>query len=185
VDWHVFEQASYTGNDNRKLLVTDKVVPGKGYWIQTLNDVNMTISLEGPTEPITQTATVAKTSFTGVTSSAFDNVMYYALPNSQADRQTKVLIGNPFHKKYQLSDMHYNHNGGTYYPMGDVNNDIYVKATVYTHDSNNTSSANSEYIAITPTPGFEDVVEPSIGFFLIMEVDASEQSNSVVFPLEK
>jgi hypothetical protein len=107
------------------------------------------------------------------------------LPDSQNDRKTKVLIGNPFRKKFQLSDMHYNHHGGTFYPTGNAAIDAYVESTVYAHDSSDRSSSNNEYIAITPTPGFEDTVDPMVGFFLLMKVDSSEQSNSVVFPLEK
>ena len=98
-------------------------------------------------------------------------------------------MGNPFRKKFQLSDMHYNtgHNGVTYYPMGDtVNIGDYVEFTVYGHDSTDRSSANDQSIAIpTDTPGFSDRVDPMTGFFLLIKVDpAAPQSNDVVFPFE-
>lgn len=184
--WVVYEQVAYTGdnlNDMRRLDATDTVNAGQGYWIITDRDVNMTVSLEAP--GITETATEAKSAYSGVGGSAFDEVMHYMLPDSQNDRKTKVLIGNPFRKKFQLSDMHYNHHGGTFYPTGNAAIDAYVESTVYAHDSSDRSSSNNEYIAITPTPGFEDTVDPMVGFFLLMKVDSSEQSNSVVFPLEK
>lgn len=185
--WIMGEQIAYTGdnaNDIRRMDPTDTVNEGQGYWIITDRDANLTVSLEP--SGITRTATEAKGNYSGVAGSAFDEVMYYGLPNSQADRKTKVMIGNPFHKKFQLSDMHYNHNADTYYPMGDLNIDNYVEFTIYAHDSSDTSPSNDEYIAITPvTPGFTDTIEPMIGFFLLMKVDANEQSNSVIFPLEK
>jgi len=192
--WVMSKQIAYTGNNTNDMERIENpdvetVTPGRGYWIITDRDRNLTVSLKATDGPITQTATEAKGNYTGVSGSAFDEVMYYDLPNSQADRKTKVMIGNPFHKKFQLSDKHYNtgHNGVTYYPMGDISNiGDYVEMTVYAHDSSDISSANDEYIAITPTtPGFDDTVEPMVGYFLLMKVDASEQSNSVVFPLEK
>jgi hypothetical protein len=192
-NWIMWEQVAYTGSNSADLVpmdATDTVQPGKGYWIITDNDVNMTVDLGANEDVISETPVVPKTDFTNVTGTAFDDVMGYSLPNSQNDRKTKVILGNPFRKKFQLSDMHYNtgHNGVTYYPMGDTANiGDYVEFTVYAHDSTDRSSANDQYIAIpTDTPGFTDRVDPMMGFFLLIKVDPmAPQSNDVIFPLEK
>lgn len=189
-NWVMYEQDTENGTtDDRRMNETDTVRPGKGYWIIADQDVNMTVDLGATDDIIKKTEVEGEGNYTGVSGSAFDEVMYYPLLNSQTDRKTKVMLGNPFPKKFELSDMHYNsgHKGTTYYPMDDTANiGAYVEYSVYAHDSSNTSSSNDEYIAITPgTPGMSSPIEPMIGFFLLMRVDPDAQSNNVVFPLEK
>ena len=183
-NWLMYEQIAYTGdnsNDMRMMESDDTVENGKGYWIIT--DADVTMKIDTNLSGLSLTSTESKDNYTGVNSNSFDDVRLRILPDSQNDRKTKVMIGNPFPQSFKLADMYYNHNGGTYYPMGDSNISSYVEDAVYYHDSSDITS--DQYIAITPiTPGFIHEVDAMIGFFFMMKVDSQEQNNSVLFPFE-
>ena len=190
-EWVMYEQTgtdNYIGNPNtqkRMLLASDTVKAGKGYWIISLNDANMSIDHTLP--GLNFTAVQAATNF-GISNPVFDDVNLTQLPNSDLNSAKKVMMGNPFPLKMQLSDVYFSHGGGsgTYNPMDSAvssPNVPYINATVYTYDHSGTSQNN--YIAITPdTPGFTDHIDPMTGFWIKLETGQTG-SNYMTFPFEK
>jgi len=196
--WVMYEQVSpdYSGGGLHMMLNTDPVVAGKGYWI--IADlggagVSKTVGINRPLDGISRTPTQPASGFTGVptTGQSFDELMNYTLPDSSTEVQ-KVLVGNPFFKKFQLSDMYYHNStyqSGDYVSMVQVQGDESgavqppLKSTVYIHDSADTS--NTSYIAIVPeTPGFEDVIPTMQGFWIRLNPNNSG-TNEFAYPLEK
>ena len=67
-----------------------------------------------------------------------------------------------------------------------THNGNFVEHVVYAHDSSDVSNDPLQYIAITPgTPGFGDIVEPMLGFWLKLKVEGSNGDNNILFPFEK
>jgi len=186
-DWVMYEQTGtddYIGNNTQKRMLdsTDTVTPGKGYWIIVANNANMTI--DTTLANLNYTAVQASSNL-GISSTVFDDVNLTQLPDSDANNPKKVMLGNPFPIKMQLSDLYFSHGGGSgsYNPMGNSANDSYINATVYTYDHSGTSKSN--YIAITPdTPGFTDRIDPMTAFWIKLE-SGQTGSNFLTFPLEK
>jgi|GEM_PF-2409984 len=185
-DWVMYEQTGaddYNANgttQKRRLLATDTVKPGKGYWIITATDRNMSIDT---TLPDLNYTAVQPAAALGINSSVFDDVNLSRLPNSENAYAKKIIIGNPFPQKIQLSDIYFSHAGGAYAPMGDTANDPYIRATVYTYEYASTS--NAYYIAINPvTPGFTDRIDPMSGFFILIR-EGQSGTNDLTFPYEK
>jgi len=185
-DWIMYEQTGaddYIGNNTQKRMLesNDTVIPGKGYWIIVANDANMTIDTTLP--DLNYTAVQASSNL-GISSTVFDDVNLTQLPDSDTNNTKKIMLGNPFPTKMQLSDLYFSHGGGSgsYNPMGDSSNDSYINATVYTYEHTGTSANN--YIAITPdTPGFTDRIDPMTAFWIKLE-SGQTGSNFITFPLE-
>jgi surface protein len=186
-DWVMYEQTgadNYIGGNTQKRMLesNDTVIPGKGYWIISASDANMTIDT---TLPNLNYTSVQAASNLGITSSVFDDLNMTQLPDSDASDIKKVALGNPFPQKIQLSDIYFSHGGGSgnYNPMGDTNNDTYIKSTVYTYDY--AGRDKSQYVAIAPdTPGFSDRIDPMKGFFIILN-SGQTGTNYMTFPYEK
>jgi len=187
-DWVMYEQSGtddYSGKSTTKkrmLEANDTVKPGKGYWIITATDRNMTI--DTTLSDLNFTAVQPASNF-DINDTAFDDLNHSRIPDSSDSYSKKIMLGNPFPKEIDLSHLYFSHGGdsGSYHPIGDDYNDAYLYSTIYTYD--HTGTQNSNYIAITPiTPGFSDKVDPMTGFFLILKSDQNG-SNYLTFPYEK
>ena len=185
-DWVIYEQSGtddYIGNPNtikRRLESNDTVIPGKGYWIISAADKNMSIdtNLSG----LSRTAMQAASNL-DINDSAFDDLNLTLLPDSNQSGVKKVMLGNPFQHKMQLSELYFSHAAGSYHAMGSSTNDDYIDSTVYTYDYNGTSADN--YVAVTPdTPGFSDRIGQGVGFFIKLESNATG-TNKITYPFEK
>ncbi len=188
-DWVMYKQSgSYTGQpstDFSLMNASDTVTAGTGYWIIT--NANKIAKVKRPLGGIDRSATVPASNFTGIptTGQAFSEVMAYQLPVSSTTVAKKVLIGNPFLKKFQLSDLYYQNNAKsinyvstTTLIIGDP-----MEPVVYIKDSSDTTSGN--YVAITPeTPGLGDVVPTMQGFWIKLNL-GNTNSNTITFPYEK
>ncbi len=185
-----------TGEDNyiggntakRMLDANDTVEPGKGYWIITATDRNMTIdhTLSG----LAFTSERNASDF-DITNSYFTTVHVRQLPNSDENGTKKVMLGNPFPRSVHLNNIYFSHDdaNSSYNPMSDNNdsdenpNAPYIDGTVYTFDKQSTN--NVDYEAISPdTPGFSNLISPMRGFFIILK-SGSTGSNYMAFPYEK
>jgi hypothetical protein len=101
----------------------------------------------------------------------------------------KYMAGNPFPYAFELNNLYFSPSkatSGTYNPMGSSANDDYLDATVYKHDSPDTSDqiGNGGYVAINPgTPGFtEGGIKAMEGFFIeILESNATD--SAFAYPL--
>ena len=195
-DWVMYEQldADYTGNRNsdmRLMNAGDPVIPGKGYWIISATDKDAHVkSLTGMDKTTVSDKSIYALDPT-VNTSVFESVKLYPLPNTDSTKLKKIMLGNPFHKKFQLSDMFFKNsanNGNKFYPMTDTaatHNGDFVEHVVYAHDSSDVSNDPLQYIAITPeTPGFGDIVEPMIGFWLKLKPENNLGNNFILYPLE-
>ena len=203
-DWVVFKQSgtdqfevnsSHRNTTKVQLSATDKVVPGKGYWIiadlgGAGNEKNITIpkTLSGLAPTSTQDA---NDSSIDINDPDFAKVHEYLLPkNKVSDDNTvdykKYMAGNPFPFAFQLSDLYFKHNANntSYYEMGNPNNDNYINKIAYKHDSNKTGPVDG-YMAIDPaTPGFNGSIQPMEGFFIKIEKNQTDDYvNHFAYPL--
>jgi hypothetical protein len=189
-DWVLYEQ---TGNDDyiggntqkRQLASTDPVTPTKGYWIIAASDKNM--SIDTTLSGLAHTSKQAASTF-NISDSAFDDLNLTTLPDSNTSSDKKIMLGNPFQHKMQLSELYFSHagTGDGYNPMSSASsspNADYIRSSVYTFDYNGTSADN--YVAVSPdTPGFNDTLKLGVGFFVILKSGSSGENN-ITFPLEK
>jgi len=191
-DWVMYEQTgenNYTGSTVKRMLeANDTVEPGKGYWIITATDRNMTIdhTLSGLSFTSEQNA-----SDLNINDDDFATVHRRQLPDSDEEKTKKVMLGNPFPRSMQLNDIYFSHNNADsdYNPMSNSDdsdenpNAPYIKGTIYTFNKQSTS--NLDYKAISPdTPGFTDTIDPMTGFFIILK-SGETGSNYMAFPYEK
>jgi hypothetical protein len=194
-NWLMYKQTDYTGSNNNDMVMMDKdndsMEPGKGYWL--IVDVDKTMKMNTAVGGLSATTTQAKTNFTGFGSSSdsFEQVMEYSgaskLPDSQTDRKTKIMLGNPFIRTFKSGQIYFNNDAlSQYYPLADANTANYVEQTLYAHDDSGLSAATS-YYAITPagTPGFGDAVDPMLGFWMLIKQSSGSANNSITYPLEK
>jgi len=189
-NWVMYEQTnSYTGNPDDDFVVpmsgTDTMIPGKGYWIITDANHSLSVSstqnLRGTTAVVPDAATYPGVPTSGA---AFDKIKPYSLPDSDTVDQ-KVLIGNPFLKKFQLSDLYYKYDKNNYISTAALPTDHSgsMEPVVYTHDSSDTTS--TQYQAIVPTtPGFSDVVPVGQGFWIKLNA-YNPANNTITYPLER
>jgi len=192
--WVVYEQ---TGNykadgksETRLMDAGDPVVPGNGYWI--IADANKTAKITRPLSDISQTATVVPdgTNYPGVpvSGAAFSEVMPYDdLPDSDLNDPRILMIGNPFFKKFQLSDMYYQNAAmGTtdYVSTATLTSGTSpMEPTVYIKNSSDITTGN--YTAIVPeTPGFGDDIPTMQGFWIRLNAGNME-TNKITYPFEK
>lgn len=188
-DWVMYEQldTAYTGDpitDMRLMDATDPLKQGKGYWIITdAGGAGLTKSWRCDTNLPGLTKTSVTPAVNHTTSSVnFDEVHTYALPNSSATDWKKVMVGNPFHKAFQLGDLYFSHDNAAFEAMGTAANDPYIESIVYAHDSADRDPLS--YYPLAPTPGFGDTIDPTIGFWI--RLNASDTlSNNIDFPLTK
>jgi len=198
-DWVMYQQASgdYSGRTTM-MSATDTVTSAKGYWI--IADLGgagntKTVRVNKLLPGVSKTVTSSKGLYAldpNVDTSVFEDVHLQGLPDTDDVEPKKIMLGNPFYKKFQLSDVFFRNSanaGGLYYPMTDTlatHNGDFVEDVVYAHDSSDTSNDKNQYIAITPgTPGFGDVVEPMIGFWLRLKPESHKGNNNLLFPFEK
>jgi hypothetical protein len=189
-DWVMYEQSGtddYIGHPStakRKLDVNDTVIPGRGYWIITATDRNM--SIDTTLSGLAHTPMQAAATF-DINDSAFDELNLTRLPVSDPNDPKKIMLGNPFQHKIELSEIYFSHPGtGGYHPMSSdpaSPNADYIHSTVYTYDHPGTSAAN--YVAVTPdVPGFSDTLELGTGFFIQLKSGSSGENN-LTYPFEK
>ena len=188
-DWVMYKQSgSYTGkpsSDFTLMNASDTVTAGTGYWIIT--NADKTAKVKRPLGGIARSATVPASNFTGIptTGQRFSEVMAYQLPDSSTTAAKKVLIGNPFLKKFQLSDLYYQNDAKSlnYVSTTALLSGEPMEPVVYIKDSSDTTSGN--YVAITPeTPGLGDVIPTMQGFWIKLN-SGNSNSNTITFPYEK
>jgi hypothetical protein len=101
------------------------------------------------------------------------------------------MAGNSLPYAFLVKDLYFSTDytsSGTYKPMGDTANDTYIYATLYKHDSPDTSDKNTTagggYEALNAgTPGFDNGgVKAMEGFFIKIE-ESSATNNGLAFPL--
>ena len=202
-NWVMYEQ---TGSDNYEVNATagsshknttkrmmdsaDTMKLGRSYWIITDADHNVTIdkTISGlqpsPTTDVKTTYQLEDPDFgEGNTTWLPDNAM------SHSGWVKKFMAGNIYPYSFDMSNLYFSHAGGTYYPMGDANNDTYVSPVVYKHDSADITDKNvtagGGYQPVVPsTPGFHAPILPMEGFFVrILEVQNDTGSNVFLMPM--
>jgi hypothetical protein len=190
-NWVMYEQSgddnyevnSTHDNTNKRMLSsTDTLQVGRSYWIIADSDhiLNIPKDLSGlsPTS-------VTDSSSLGISDENFSEVHETTLPANSDSNEKKYMSGNPFPFSFGLEDLYFRHGSGTYYPMGDSNNDSYIKAVVYKHDSPLIGECDG-YVAIDPsTPGFSSMVKPMEGFFTRFEINSDTSTNHFAFPLDR
>ena len=126
------------------------------------------------------------TNFPGVpvSGAAFAKVKPYDLPDSDSADSRILMIGNPFFKKFQLSDMYYQNGTTNYVSTATLTPGTSpMEPTVYIKDSSDTTTGN--YTAITPgTPGFAGSIPTMQGFWIKLN-EGNTNTNKITYPLEK
>jgi len=193
--WIMYKQ---TGDDNYEVNEshknTDKVAleenatlkVGVSYWIIT--DANKTINIDKTLNGLSPTTTT-DTSDVSIDDDLFDKVHEFDLPANDADNVKKLMVGNPFPYRFDFSKLYFKNEDTNYSSMASSNNDDYILARIYTHDSSDTSDKNVSngggYSVIVPqTPGLsEGQIVPMEGFFIELEKQSDEKSNKFAYPL--
>ena len=189
-NWVMYEQTgndAYRGPNTEKRLMeaNDTLTPGKGYWIITDGDKNLTMDYNLPNITF---VSETNASDLNISDGNFTTVFQPSLPDSEEDYKKIILLGNPFEKTFHMSNVYFSHGNADdgYYPMSDDNdtdnnpNAPYVYGTVYTTDENSSDT----YMAVSPdTPGFIDYIDPGRGYFLIIKSDQTG-SNYLAIPHE-
>ncbi len=212
--WVMYAQSASTGSDSdqvtsvdyevggsrpkntpkTKLTADSTVKQGVSYWIITDDDHNVTIprDLDGLAPTPT---TDANDSSIGINNDFFSKVHNYSyLPDNDmrgGGESKKFMAGNPFPFSFHLSHLYFAHDpgNGSFHPMGNSDNDSYINAVVYVHDSADTTDQSVEngggYKAIDPsTPGFGGAIQPMEGFFVkILDGNGDTAQNAFAFPL--
>lgn len=212
-NWVMYKQnTQYTGSntyDMVQMSASDTLEMGKGYWLivdgnNTDPDGNKTMKLDTSAAGIQgKTPSVNKTNYGGVGTNddgfdevfAMDSSQGNGLPDSQSDRKTKIMLGNPFVRNIHSGRIYYSNDdiGQTYYPFTDSTNlDGYVERILYMHDSPDLKPGaggnNGEYIAVSPdTPGFGDTIAPMYGYWMLIKQDSGTHvtGNAITMPFEK
>ncbi len=181
--------SSHPNTDKSKLDENSTLVQGISYWIITDADHNVTID-ETLSDISPTTTQDANSTGVNITDPDFTKVAIMQLPNNimnVAGDAKKYMAGNPFPYSFHVGNLYFKHytaNSNTYYPMGDTNNNDYIRSVVYTHDSTDTGPVTG-YTAIDPsTPGFGGSIQPMEGFFIkLLEENTDNGINSFAFPL--
>jgi guanyl-specific ribonuclease Sa len=195
-DWVMYKQTGTTDNyevndshkntDKTMLNSDDTLEVGVSYWI--IADENHTITIDKTLNGLSPTSTT-DTSDVSINDDLFDKVHEFDLPANSADNVKKVMVGNPFPYRFDFSKLYFKNEATDYSAMESGNNDDYILARIYTHDSSDRSDKNVSngggYTVIAPqTPGLsEGQIVPMEGFFLELEKQSDEKSNKFAYPL--
>ena len=201
--WVMYRQnTQYTGentSDMEKMLAGDPMVQGKGYWLIT--DQNVTMELNrSVVQGVTPTQPKGNYSV-GASDNGFTKVFApYSLPNSQSDRKTKVMLGNPFALPIHSGRIYYDNDSMSAYDAfaNITTSNSYVENIFYTHDDpdrgegtrgQNVSGVNpGKYDPVVPagTPGFGDAINPMVGYWILLKKDSGTHitGNKVIMPFE-
>jgi len=181
--------ASHPNTNKTKLLATDTMQLGVSYWIiidaggaGLTKKVTIPKTLSG----LSPTAQVI-TSSRGISDPDFSKVALFALPSNDATDVKKYMSGNPYPYRFELSNLYFTPDASGisgYNAMGSVTNDGSINKIVYKHDSVETGPVTG-YTAVDPaTPGFAGSILPMEGFFIKMEINATNiDANYFAFPL--
>ena len=177
---------SHKNTDKVALEETDTLEVGVSYWI--IADDNHTINIDKTLDGLSPTTTT-DTSDVSIDDDLFDKVHEFDLPANDADNVKKLMVGNPFPYRFDFSKLYFKNEDTDYSSMASSNNDDYILARIYTHDSSDTSDKNVSggggYTVIEPqTPGLsEGQIVPMEGFFIELEKQSDEKSNKFAYPL--
>jgi len=193
--------SSYKNTEKSMLNADDTLELGISYWIIYDNgngtsgeEINITID-KNLNDLSPTLATDANDSSIDINDPDFSKVYIHTLPNNHMNNAgwvKKYMAGNPFPFAFELSDLYFSHGGasGSYKPMGDTSNDIYISPTFYKHDSSDTTDKNVSsgggYEAVNAgTPGFENGgIKAMEGFFIkLPEENSDTDNNFFAYPL--
>jgi hypothetical protein len=190
--WVMYKQTGTTDNyevndthkntDKTKLESTDTLEVGVSYWIIT--DADHTITIDKTIPELRPTSAADE----GIIDDIVSQFKTHALPANSNDNEKKYMTGNPFPYKVDIAHLYFKHNTNDYYPMGNSANDNFVYANIYTHDHADTSDKNvtdggGYTVLTTGTPGFSGDIIPMEGFFIKLEKNIDETSNTLAYPL--
>ena len=186
-NWVMYKQeGDFSGKSSSMIRMnetTDEMTPGKGYWIITDADHNVSIdtSLQRGV-----TAKVAPTNHSVSRPTEFRKVNKFDNGGGIGGKLfvQKLLVGNPFPTPFHVGNIFFSPNfGGIYYPMNDTANlSSYTSDIVYTFD--HTGRDPQHYVPIHATPGFGQIIYPGFGFWIKLDVGLTNVY-SVDFPFEK
>ena len=192
-DWtmYVQNQNDYSGNRNtgyHRMDPADKMYPGVGYWIITSETdpqllkypLNQnTLGQIAVTNQTVDRHSVVRSEIVGV----------YRKPGSitTSSLVSKVFLGNPFAGQLRVMDIFATSDAaaGTFYPFDDTANiSPFINQIVYTYDAAGTDITQYQAIPANGTPGFTDIVEVGIGFWIGVKANTNA-SVGIDFPYYK
>ena len=186
-DWVMYEQSSsFTGSPasdfQQPMASGDTMIPGKGYWIISTAEHN--VSIDEGSLSITKTSRALQTNHSSTSPNFTEVHQYTGLPDSSSTEQ-KVLLGNPFPVSFHLGDLFVSNDDGTnFYPLYDTAHTSFTSKIVYTYDATGRDPNNYVAKTATGTPGFGDVINPGIGFWYRL-VPGNPGKNRVDYPYSK
>jgi len=168
-NWTMYRQSDFTGSsvsDAVRVTPTNTMFTTTGYWIISDHDANVTV--ESSLQEAEEINTPALNH--SVVRTTFANVNNLGTLPAHATNTNKIMLGYPFSGELKARDLFVN--GGvasptTFYPMDDdANISSYMYQTVYIYDAVGKDTSNYVAIPTTGTPGFNDVIEAGIGFWI-------------------
>ena len=184
-NWVVWEQntSNYSGEsaDYIKLNENSPIEQGKSYWI--IADANRTWKVDSA-------ASISHTEINTTIVTPTDVIAgVYAIPLPRADQNVsgdvfaKVMLGNPFARSFEWTNVQYYSVSDANRTLTNANTKGYMNSTAYIYDSSITSG--QPYTAVTSTPGVGTTTIPvNQGFWIKMLEDAAT-GDKLLIPLEK
>ena len=191
-NWTMYGQdvtnGPFTGNPDSdypsELPINHKMnMPGRGYWIISSTDANISIDETALDVSVVPGATPVNHS---ETHPDFTQVHHYTGSFPTSSEPLKFLAGNPFASQIHVGDIFLSgDSGGNFYPMYDgVNIPPFAKRIVYTYDYEGRHHTYDAKIPAGGTPGFGNVIEEKVGFWMRFEANTGPNIK-IDFPLEK
>jgi len=199
-NWVMYKQTGTTDNyevndthkntDKTQLTGDDTLEVGVSYWIIADDDHTITID-ESNTALNLAPTTTSSTDDLDIEDDLFTQAHEVTLPVTDGENDKKYMTGNPFPYRFDFAKNYFNHDEAGYYLLSASENEDYVLARIYTHDSSDTSEDNEDngggYKVIAPaTPGLADgQIVPMEGFFMQLNAKsgADDESNKLAYPL--
>ena len=188
--WDMFKPKDFSGDRNTgylRMAATDKMTAADGgYWIITDKDITIKINENDTASLPNGVSAHNKTAATNhvVSSSNFDEVSRGGGQIPSTSNVQKILIGNPFPGAFQVGDFFVTIDSqNSYYPLGHTSVASGVYNVLYIYDAVGTDTAN--YVAKSPTPGFGDIIEKGIGFWLGVKANSGASGVGFDIPYTK
>jgi hypothetical protein len=164
----------------------DPMVMGASYWI--IADANHTITIDKTISGLAPSP-LNDASNSGISDPDFTKVFNRALPDGSMNTSgniKKFMAGNPLPYAFEVKKLHFSTDytsSGTYKPMGNTDNDTYIKPTFYKHDSSETGPTTGYEAVNAGTPGFDNGgIKAMEGFFIKIE-ESNATNNGFAYPL--
>jgi hypothetical protein len=185
VNWVVYEQntSNYSGKsvDAIKLEESSPIEQGKSYWI--IADTNSTWKVDSTASSTHTDLNTTIITDPDVIAGTYAIALPTADQNVSGDIYAKVMVGNPFARSFEWTNVQYYSISDANISLGSAKTSNYMESTAYIYDSSSTSG--QPYTAVTSTPGVGSKTIPVNKGFWIKILESAAAGDKLLIPLEK